>query len=248
MGLSTQDALGCTAALVRAGYSSLPRDGSGPLAGVSEISLVAAGVTDPDVRKMLVAFGRSGRGTRTAGTSAGSGAVADVGSDGGRTGRKRKMQTKDSDLDRPLPTALEDRPALSLEFNEELEDTASDVRLKWGAGDRLSASRKADMPLAIRLQLLQDRTVVINRAPVMLAWATAVAERLGFTRQEALSIGESVCTSYRDPQAAQEIEIDRMCLPAHTYTNLNATARGVSLGIYSPEKGKERTTVGPSQP
>lgn len=29
---------------------------------------------------------------------------------------------------------------------------------------------------------------------------------------------------------------------------MNATAKGVSLGIYSPEKGKQRTDVGPSQP
>lgn len=35
------------------------------------------------------------------------------------------------------------------------------------------------------------KKVVVNRAPVMVAWCTIVAERLGFNRQEALSIGTS---------------------------------------------------------
>lgn len=34
------------------------------------------------------------------------------------------------------------------------------------------------------------KSVVVNRAPVMSAWATVVAERMGFKREEALSIGE----------------------------------------------------------
>lgn len=36
---------------------------------------------------------------------------------------------------------------------------------------------------------LMTRSVVVNRAPVMMAWAAIVAEKLGFTREEALSIG-----------------------------------------------------------
>ena len=36
---------------------------------------------------------------------------------------------------------------------------------------------------------LVTRSVVVNRAPVMMAWAAVVAEKLGFTREEALSIG-----------------------------------------------------------
>ncbi len=36
---------------------------------------------------------------------------------------------------------------------------------------------------------LMTRSVVVNRAPVMMAWAAVVAEKLGFTREEALSIG-----------------------------------------------------------
>jgi hypothetical protein len=36
---------------------------------------------------------------------------------------------------------------------------------------------------------LMTRSVIVNRAPIMMAWAAVVAERLGFTREEALSIG-----------------------------------------------------------
>lgn len=33
---------------------------------------------------------------------------------------------------------------------------------------------------------------IVNRAPLMTAWATVVAERMGFEREEALSIGTFV--------------------------------------------------------
>ena len=36
---------------------------------------------------------------------------------------------------------------------------------------------------------LRHKFTVVNRAPVMMAWACVVAERLGFARDEALSIG-----------------------------------------------------------
>lgn len=45
------------------------------------------------------------------------------------------------------------------------------------------------------LQSLRSKSTHINRAPVMTAWATVVAERLGFKREEALSIGEQPSTA-----------------------------------------------------
>ena len=39
-------------------------------------------------------------------------------------------------------------------------------------------------------QILKLKSTVVNRAPLMTAWATVVAERMGFQREEALSIGE----------------------------------------------------------
>src|SRR5512136_578534 len=58
--------------------------------------------------------------------------------------------------------------------------------------------------------------VLINRAPVLALWATVVAERLGFSRDEALSLGKAV-------------------------TGLNAQSKGQRLGIYRKhEMPKER--------
>lgn len=39
-------------------------------------------------------------------------------------------------------------------------------------------------------EVLKVKSTVVNRAPLMTIWATIVAERLGFEREEALSIGE----------------------------------------------------------
>ncbi len=39
------------------------------------------------------------------------------------------------------------------------------------------------------MQAIKPKYTVVNRAPVMMAWAFVVAERLGFQREEALSIG-----------------------------------------------------------
>jgi hypothetical protein len=52
-------------------------------------------------------------------------------------------------------------------------------------------------------------TIEVNRAPVMTLWATVVAERLGFDRDEALTLGRTV-------------------------TGLNAQSKGRSLGIFGP--------------
>jgi hypothetical protein len=38
-------------------------------------------------------------------------------------------------------------------------------------------------------EVLKTKASVVNRAPLMTAWATIVAEKLGFQREEALSIG-----------------------------------------------------------
>ena len=43
---------------------------------------------------------------------------------------------------------------------------------------------------------LRLKSAIVNRAPVMMAWACVVAERLGFSREEALSIGEPTFVFY----------------------------------------------------
>ncbi|MBD3240991.1 MAG: hypothetical protein GF331_10435 [Chitinivibrionales bacterium] len=58
-------------------------------------------------------------------------------------------------------------------------------------------------------------TIMTNRAPVLTLWAAVVAERLGFERDEALTLGKAVA-------------------------GLNAQAKGRSLGIYKPGKDSEK--------
>jgi hypothetical protein len=50
----------------------------------------------------------------------------------------------------------------------------------------------------------------INRAPVLTLWAAVVAERLGFTWEEALTLGRAVA-------------------------GLNAYAKGKALGLFTPD-------------
>ncbi|KAL5527335.1 hypothetical protein ACEPAG_6126 [Sanghuangporus baumii] len=108
--------------------------------------------------------------------------------------RKRK---RDDDLNEPLPNGLDNESTSlgSLDFNEVLDE-----------------------------EILRTKAAVVNRAPVMSVWATIVAERLGFKREEALSI-------------------------ASAYTEMNAISKGVSLGIFEKNKGKGVEPVkGESQP
>lgn len=60
---------------------------------------------------------------------------------------------------------------------------------------------------------MTHRTITINRAPVLTLWAAVVAERLGFNRDEALSLGKAVA-------------------------GLNAQAKGRRLGIFKPHEEK----------
>jgi len=58
-------------------------------------------------------------------------------------------------------------------------------------------------------------TIDINRAPVLTLWAAVVAERLGFTWDEALSLGCAVA-------------------------GLDAHSKGVYLGLFTPSAGTEK--------
>jgi hypothetical protein len=56
---------------------------------------------------------------------------------------------------------------------------------------------------------MNEHKILINRAPVLTLWAATVAERLGFDRDEALSLGKAVA-------------------------GLNAQSKGRRLGIFKP--------------
>lgn len=62
---------------------------------------------------------------------------------------------------------------------------------------------------------MSKNVVMINRAPVLTLWAGVVAERLGFKRAEALTLGKAVA-------------------------GLNAQSKGRRLGIFQPGRDKGR--------
>ena len=59
------------------------------------------------------------------------------------------------------------------------------------------------------------KTISINRAPVLTLWAAVVAQRLGFDRDEALTLGKALA-------------------------GLNAHAKGRRLGIFKPHEEKAK--------
>lgn len=62
---------------------------------------------------------------------------------------------------------------------------------------------------------MSEQVLMINRAPVLTLWASVVAERLGYERDTALTLGKAVA-------------------------GLNAQSKGRMLGIYGQPKGPER--------
>ena len=62
---------------------------------------------------------------------------------------------------------------------------------------------------------MANKKIKINRAPVMTLWATIVAERLGYDKETALTLGKAV-------------------------TGLNAQSKGRRLGIYEEKSEEEQ--------
>ena len=77
----------------------------------------------------------------------------------------------------------------------------------------------------------------------MTAWATVVAERMGFEREEALSIGMFLIdTNY----LLHRVTI--LYFQASAYTEMNAISKGVSLGIYEASKNRGIEATKSAQP
>ncbi|OBZ70197.1 hypothetical protein A0H81_09990 [Grifola frondosa] len=162
------------------------------LGQLTVVKLSAAGVDDKELRKLvLTAIRKAGYKGSSPRSSASSTNLKDTPNAAGPSTsqtetRAKKRGKRDDDLNGFLP----DRPADegesygSLEFNEVLDEEA-----------------------------IKTKHTVINRAPIMTAWAFVVAERLGFQREEALSV-------------------------ASVYTEMNAITKGVSLGIFEEGKNK----------
>ncbi|KAI0677589.1 hypothetical protein C8Q78DRAFT_99427 [Trametes maxima] len=173
---------------------------------LTDFSLESAGIAEKDLRKQVLAAVRkagyksksspSSRSKSTAPSTSAAKTTAKAGSStgNGKSARKRK---RDDDLNELLPSKPpEEGDAYgSLEFHEILDE-----------------------------EVIKTKYTVVNRAPIMMAWAFVVAERQGFGREEALSI-------------------------ASVYTEMNAMSKGVSLGIYrdGQQRGMEASRTG-SQP
>ncbi|CCM03183.1 uncharacterized protein FIBRA_05305 [Fibroporia radiculosa] len=180
------------------------------LAQLTDAKLSGAGVEDKETRRLVLAAIR--KAGYTASTRGASGATGPSGSTPSGAGvrsssaasqseRPKKKRKRDDDLNEFLPDHPPDEGAMygSLEFNEILDEEPS-RRLTYGC-------------LFSDAQILKPKFTVVNRAPIMMAWAFVVAERLGFQREEALSI-------------------------ASVYTEMNAISKGVSLGIFDKNKSK----------
>ncbi|KAI0719586.1 hypothetical protein C8T65DRAFT_706263 [Cerioporus squamosus] len=163
------------------------------LAQLSDFSLESAGVTEKDVRKLvLAAVRKAGYKHKPPAVASSSRNVQSTSKGSSKTPAKKtqKKRKRDDDLNELLPekSPEEGDSYGSLDFHEVLDEEA-----------------------------IKPKYTVVNRAPVMMAWAFVVAERLGFQREEALSI-------------------------ASVYTEMNAISKGVSLGIYEPGTQKLKGT------
>ncbi|KAJ6598982.1 hypothetical protein DFH09DRAFT_1243465 [Mycena vulgaris] len=171
---------------------------SSKLSELNEVKLVASGIDDKETRKMVMtALRKAGYGKSTRPNAAGPSnqrPMTAVEILTTPTKRKRK-QTEDVNEFLPVPKDISADVSGNLEFNEILDE-----------------------------DVLKTKSAVVNRAPLMTAWSTLVAERLGFQREEALSI-------------------------ASVFTELNAISKGISMGIYKQgtERGMEASKGG-SQP
>ncbi|KAJ3866084.1 hypothetical protein EV359DRAFT_72057 [Lentinula novae-zelandiae] len=150
---------------------------------LTDLKLKASGVDDKEDRKNVMAAMRKAGYIRSIKENPSSSNPSGSTTIEPETPKKRKRKPIDLETNEFLPHG-EGSEFKSLDFNEVLDEST-----------------------------LQSKSAVVNRAPLMTAWATVVAERMGFQREEALSIASS-------------------------YTEMNALSKGVSLGIYKEGKQK----------
>ncbi|KAK0468267.1 uncharacterized protein EV420DRAFT_1260153 [Desarmillaria tabescens] len=135
-----------------------------------------------------------------------------------KAGFSSDSQAEAGPSDQPMTTSTptkKKRKHDAKDVNEFLPSGPTDEAAKYGS---------LDFNEVLDTEILIKKSTVINRAPLMTAWAMVVAERLGFRREEALSI-------------------------ASVYTEMNALSKGVSLGIYKDGKQKGLDAIkGGSQP
>ncbi|KAJ7094686.1 hypothetical protein B0H15DRAFT_929316 [Mycena belliarum] len=164
---------------------------------LDEVKLLASGIDDKETRKMvMIALRKAGYGVKSSRnvTQAGPSTQRLTPVEVLTTPTKKRRRKEIEDVNSFLPVDVSSELG-NLEFNEVLDEA-----------------------------ILMTKSTVVNRAPLMTAWSTLVAERLGFQREEALSI-------------------------ASVFTELNAVSKGISLGIYKTGTGRAiEASKGGSQP
>ncbi|KAG5648995.1 hypothetical protein DXG03_000344 [Asterophora parasitica] len=165
------------------------------LAQLDDIKLVSAGVDNKDDRKIFLAA------LREAGHLP-------------KDARKKLVKAEASSIAGPSSSTLNAVQAATTPHKRKRKRT-EDVNdlLPKGPVDEAATYGSLEFGEILDEEILKIKSTVINRAPLMTGWAMIVAERLGFRREEALSI-------------------------ATAYTEMNAVTKGVSLGIY--KNGKEQ--------
>ncbi|CBQ73037.1 conserved hypothetical protein [Sporisorium reilianum SRZ2] len=205
-GLPMRDAMAVAGKLINARANT-----PSALAHISLIMLQDIGIESEEHRKRTVLAFKSKKAagyvpSSSSAAASGSGtASAGLAPDFGAYRKRRRIADDDETLSREYGnmTAPDDRPGSARRPKLEIEYTFNEM---------------------LEQSQLRGRYAVVNRAPVMTAWATILLERLSFSRAEALSL-------------------------AHCYVNYTSTMRGISLGII-PAAEKERAVhiVGPNQP
>ncbi|KAK0191044.1 hypothetical protein F5146DRAFT_931348 [Armillaria mellea] len=167
------------------------------LSDLTELKLKACGIDDKDDRKNILSAVRN-------------------------AGFNSDSQPEAGPSDQPMTTVEK----LSTPTKKKRKRDAKDVNefLPEGPADEAAKYGSLDFNEVLDTEILIKKSTIINRAPLMTAWTMIVAERLGFRREEALSI-------------------------ASVYTEMNALSKGVSLGIYKDGKQKGLDAIrGGSQP
>ncbi|TFL05855.1 hypothetical protein BDV98DRAFT_630506 [Pterulicium gracile] len=174
----------------------------GALKRLSDLQLIQAGFQEKDERKTIMSALKKGgyRATNhTASSSSAPGArtaaAQDAASGTPAEGTSSTVQV--------VSTPPKKKRKRQSDVNEFLPERPKDELSEFGSLDFGEVMDEAT---------LLTKSTHVNRAPLMTAWATVVGERLGFRREEALSI-------------------------ASVYTEMNALTKGVSLGIF--ESGRD---------
>ncbi|TFK75834.1 hypothetical protein BDN72DRAFT_831278 [Pluteus cervinus] len=159
---------------------------------LTEVKLTALGVSDKEDRRAAV------KAIRKAGYSP----------------PKRKLSEGTTDsADGPSTSASTPAPEQSVPSPKKRRKVNTTTNEFLPEPPSAANSRSFDFNEILDEEVLRTKSAVVNRAPVMTAWCTVVAERMGFKREEALSI-------------------------ATVYTEMNAISKGISLGLVEDKKGK----------